>query len=389
MAGSIDVVVVGDNTNALGVLRVLGQHGLRLALVSREAGGIARHSRFASQHLLASGPEFRPEWLLERLALRPCEAVLLLTEELDVMHCLQDPAAWSTAFHTGFYSPDVARRLLDKTAFDALARQAGAPLPRTVIIDPKADLAQLDALRLPVIVKPARRDPAYSLRFAKAYKVEERSRLNQLIAEIHQLAIPLIVQEWIEGGDADIYFNLLFINEAGALCSSFVGQKTLTWPPGVGGTAACVAAPQFHHELTEISCAFLDKISCRGLIGIEYKRDTRDGRFLMVEPTVYRTDYQHEIAALSGCDFLPASVAQCAGQDQKTSSEYLRQCYWADYPATRYSARKQPGLEPAHRGLKRVDAYFRWNDPRPGIWHYTSYISNRTLGRLRRMTARR
>ncbi len=40
---------------------------------------------------------------------------------------------------------------------------------------------------------------------------------------------------------------------------------------------------------------------------MEYKRDSRDGKFYMVEPTVGRTDYQEEIAVLNGIN-LPLVV---------------------------------------------------------------------------------
>jgi predicted ATP-grasp superfamily ATP-dependent carboligase len=37
-----------------------------------------------------------------------------------------------------------------------------------------------------------------------------------------------------------------------------------------------------------------------GFGGVEYKRDARDGRFLIIEPTVGRTDWQEEVATLAG-----------------------------------------------------------------------------------------
>jgi predicted ATP-grasp superfamily ATP-dependent carboligase len=37
-----------------------------------------------------------------------------------------------------------------------------------------------------------------------------------------------------------------------------------------------------------------------GFGGIEYKRDARDGRFLIIEPTVGRTNWQKEVATLAG-----------------------------------------------------------------------------------------
>ncbi len=40
---------------------------------------------------------------------------------------------------------------------------------------------------------------------------------------------------------------------------------------------------------------------------MEYKRDRRDGRFHMIEPTVARTDFQEEVATLNGMNIPLAS----------------------------------------------------------------------------------
>ena len=134
-------------------------------------------------------------------------------------------------------------------------------------------------------------------------------------------------------------------------------------------------APEHHHELTETPVGFLRQVGFRGLLGMEYKRDPRDGRFYMIEPTVYRTDYQHEIANLSGVPFLAAVVARLRGLAVVPQGSYSRVCYWVDNPAARYSAEAGRGgggstLEPVALAALRVDAWFRISDPLPGAMHY-------------------
>jgi D-aspartate ligase len=53
-------------------------------------------------------------------------------------------------------------------------------------------------------------------------------------------------------------------------------------------------------ELERTTREILDQISYLGFGGVEYKRDARDGRFLIIEPTVGRTDWPEEVAALAG-----------------------------------------------------------------------------------------
>jgi D-aspartate ligase len=283
------------------------------------------------------------------------------------------------------FTPDVARQLLDKSGFDLLARQAGAPVPKTVVLDPSGICMELSELRVPVVVKPTARNKFYSARFAKAYKVDQVTELGTLVQKLREAGVPLVVQEWIDGRDEDIYFNFVFIDADGVLCSSFVGQKVLCWPPGVGGTVSCMAAPQHHDELTEITVQFLTKVGFRGMLGMEYKRDSRDGRFYMVEPTVYRTDHQHEIAALSGSDFLLACYSRCAGIPWRTGRPYSREAYWVEMPAARYSASLRRSGPRTELGVPRRDAYFRWSDPVPGLVHYGRGIMSRVIGGWRKL----
>ena len=53
--------------------------------------------------------------------------------------------------------------------------------------------------------------------------------------------------------------------------------------------------------------AFFSAVGFVGICSMEYKRDLRDGKFYMVEPTVCRTDYHEEVAVLNGVN-LPLSL---------------------------------------------------------------------------------
>ena len=318
--------------------------------------------------------KYDPGAIATQLGAQRTKPVLFLTEELDVVDCLAQPAPWMESFTTYFHTPDVASVLMTKSGFDGLARAVGAPVPRTIILHGVERPREIESLEFPIIVKPVARDERYSGRFEKAYLIKNSRELDQLLSALQDLAIPLVLQEWIPGQDSDIYFNFVFLDERSELCNSFVGQKILCWPPQVGGTASCVAAPQFHDELTSITLKFAHDIGFRGLLGMEYKRDERNGRFLMIEPTVYRTDYQHEISALSGADLLFSAYKACSGTRSSVASRYERQRYWVDFPAARYSASMNGSALEQVSGLRRADAYFRLSDPLPGIVYYGGYI---------------
>jgi len=62
----------------------------------------------------------------------------------------------------------------------------------------------------------------------------------------------IIVQEWIEGADSDVYFCLKYRPPGGSQSISFTGRKICQWPIQVGGTASCMPAPEAAAELTAL-----------------------------------------------------------------------------------------------------------------------------------------
>ena len=391
MNRQLDAVVIGSGANALGVLRALGKAGLHTAMVCTRRGDPAAWSRFVRKLVVASREGLAASWVSDALGCEGHRPMLFLTGELDVGMCLREPAEWQRYFTTYFFTPEVAARMLSKAEFHRLAMQAEAPVPRTWIVSNASSVTAIAADAFPVVVKPARRDPRYTAKFARAYRANDAVTLKALVANLLTTGIEeLVVQQWIDGEDGDIYFNFLFLDDAGALRSSFVGRKLLCWPPALGGTAACVAAPERHDELTDLSLAFLQRVAFRGLIGIEYKLEQSSRRFYMIEPTVYRTDHQHEVASLNGCDFLLRAYLACMGEsfapspNAARSACYSARRYWADFPAARYSAAVSGSDLAAGRGMRGMHAWFRWNDPLPGLLHHGAGLRASLQARLRR-----
>jgi len=54
--------------------------------------------------------------------------------------------------------------------------------------------------------------------------------------------------------------------------------------------------------LDRLTEAFFERVSFVGMGSIEFKRDSRTGQFLMIEPTVGRIDGQEEVATLHGAN---------------------------------------------------------------------------------------
>lgn len=226
--------------------------------------------------------------------------VLLLTQEESVRTVSRHREQLSPLYRFSLPADDVVEVLQHKHGFQQLAERFDAPIPKLVHVRAAADLSALDTLRYPVAVKPGERHADYSRQFKKAYRVESAAEAVDLVNRILPVCADVVVQEWIEGPDSNIYFCLQAIDRAGRAVASFTGRKIRSWPPQIGGTASCTVAPEADAELSQLTETFFRQAGVVGLASMEFKRDSNSGEFRMVEPTIGRTDYQEEVATLNG-----------------------------------------------------------------------------------------
>lgn len=370
MAIDTPAVVLGAGLNGLGVARSLARARVPVWLLDSDARRPEMHTRAANSLKVR---DLHGETLIEELVrlgegqfsgLRP---VLLLTQEESVKIVSHSRDRLSDLYRFSLPPRDVVDTLQHKHGFQRLAERLGAPIPALVHVCTLADLPALESLQYPVVVKPGERHTEYSRQFKKAYRIGTAAEAAELIRRILSVMADVVVQEWTEGPDSNIYFCLQYLNKQGQVTASFTGRKIRAWPPQVGGTASCMPAPEAHEELSGLTARFFQNTGVIGMASMEYKRDVRSGGFRMVEPTIGRTDYQEEVATLNGVN-LPYA-AYCAELDRPwpAPEPATRALAWHVRSEDEQSAAAQhqrPGQ--GFDGVDGVrDALWRWGDPAP------------------------
>ncbi|MFL9923602.1 carboxylate--amine ligase [Herbaspirillum lusitanum] len=375
-------IVVGGGLNALGIVRSLGSVGVPLIVVDSNPASPAMRSRYGRKHLVAS---LEGDSLVESLLALTRELstppVLFLTEEKSVNTVSAQRERIMPAFLIRLPQHERLMQLMHKQGFSELAEACRAPVPRTVRIQKQEDLAQLSRLRFPCVFKPSEKSYEYGARFQKAYKVKSAEEVAALFADIAPVLPDMVAQEWIEGEDDEIYFCLQYLDVDGAVVSSFTGRKIRSWPPRIGGTASCTAAWEFQDTLTEMTRAFFAEVGFSGMGSMEYKRDSRDGKFYMVEPTVGRTDYQQEVATLNGVNIPFAAYLHEVDLPAPGVKPRSQAVIWRDPQADKWSFEQGGGkVDRRSAGAPVADAYLRWNDPLPWI----DFMLERVRSRLKK-----
>ncbi len=274
----------------------------------------------------------------------------------------------------------MVQALADKTQFQTLAKREGFRVPRGVAVSSMNDCSQFSQLSAPLVLKPADKTLVLAHIAERAVRVDSIAEAEQVAQRMLRQAPRLIVQEWIDGPETEIFFSLFSCDRNGRLLGLFPGRKLLCAPPMVGTTAVCAAAPEAAAELSAQTRTFVDRVGYRGLGSLEFKRDSRSGEFVIIEPTVGRTDWQEEIATLCGIN-LPLLTYR--------SEIGLPAAALASLPPESAAWRASLGFKPPPGLLqpktKLVDGFLRWLDPQPALYHYAY---DRGLRRLWRRAKR-
>lgn len=372
----VEVVVVGSGLNALGIMRSLG-HDVKSIFVTQEKVA-ARFTKFGTKHLVSSTTDKQIVDELVKLGAQISgRPLLLLSEEKTVAAVSENREKLAEYFQ--FILPTHAQLLglQSKSDFQTMAEESGCLIPKALIMS-KATDDDANSLAFPCVFKPLYQDKAYSQRFKKAYKMHNWEDVKALYAEISPIMPDMILQEWIEGEDSDIYFNLMYIAENGQVVTSFSGRKVRSWPLNVGGTASCTSTKEHHEILHQHTKKFVDSIGYIGLIGMEFKFDVNRNGFYMIEPTVGRTDYQHEIATLSGCNILKAIVDFHVNGNINglvMPSDY-KKVLWFD-EISDANALAHGGVKITEEPTKKFGALFRFSDLGPYMFSLKQKIKSR------------
>jgi D-aspartate ligase len=364
--GAPAAIVLGGGINGLSVVRSLAWAGIRSVAVVDAKHDVAAASRYARRVVVSTfcGEDFVQELLRLRSEM-PHGGFVIFADDRPLLTVSQHRDRLARCFGFQLPSHGLLVDLTSKDRFFRLAERGRFPVPRTLLARNRGDLNDLRDLRPPFCVKPNSRSAAYDGAFKKAYRVETEADARSLCERILDAVGAVIVQEWIEGSNDSIYFCLCYLS--GRASVAFTGRKGRSWPPQIGLTASCWAAPEVAEELEDLTIRFFRSVCLtKGFASMEYKRDQRDGRFRMVEPTVGRTDGQEEISALCGINLCHVAYCDAAGQPRpllQLDPTHVWRDEFRDFRSARILG-ANCFYPPGHR---IHNAYWRWDDPGPAL----------------------
>ncbi|SPP99507.1 conserved hypothetical protein [Candidatus Sulfobium mesophilum] len=329
-------IVIGVDVSALNVVRSLGRRGIDVFTVGADQhdyGAVSRYATFVSCQDLNDGQTLVSTLLaLSRKVGR--RMVLICTSDLHVLHVSRNREALKESFAFVLPEHEVIETLMDKRRFSVLARSSGFPVPVTLFSGSAEELEKIAAQApYPCAVKPLYRTAFWSQLVPPEKKVMRATSPRDLIEKIRTLRAMdqhLIIQEWIPGGDEEVYFCLAYLDRESKALALLTGRKLRQYPPLTGVTS--LAETIRNDDLADLTKDVLSSAGCTGLCSLECKYDAAEGIFKITEPTVGRVDLQEGISAPAGVDIPFIAYQDAAGMSPSVQNNFREGLKWINEP---------------------------------------------------------
>jgi predicted ATP-grasp superfamily ATP-dependent carboligase len=299
-------IVLGNTITALGTLRAcepLKKEGFRLLLVSTSRNdNIAIRSNVPDQKIvLADG---LVSGILKMAGMFADKPVLLFTRDDEVIEISKNRENLSKHYRFLLPEEETVDTLMEKGKFAEFALHQNLNTPKTSFITNETELLKIgEKIRFPIIIKPYLRH---------AVKIENPMELRQLSAKmlpVHYRS--MIAQEFIEGGDDQLFFCFMLFDRNRQLVRSMYARKLRQWPVAYGTTSLAITV--MDDKLVKEVEKFIATVSLEGFCSVEYKYDAAGDRYLIMEPTIGRFNQQVELTVACGVNFPEAVVRLLTG----------------------------------------------------------------------------
>lgn len=387
-------IVVGSGIGALGAIRLLARARIPSYSLHVKPAAEARSRWFRTlpgvTETLASAPLAT---LLERTSLT--RGVLIPCSDALVGEIAELPAALAQRFPSSVSPPAVVTQLTNKAKFAQLLARVGVPRPLTLVLKDALELKQLNGVAFEqLFLKPEDSTSFMSRYGVKGVRVRTLADARTQFERVHADQQPVVVQEYVPGPASNHYLIDGFAAAGGEIRALFARRRLRMHPADFGDSSCMVSVP-----LSEVEAAvaalrqILSAIGYRGIFSAEFKRDSRDGQFKILEVNA-RVWIYVEFAGRCGVDVCSLAYRDALG----LAPEPPR--------APRYGVRLvSPGIDIAaaeqawaNGQLSRVawlrswlgaqQPLFNWRDPRPALYDYRA-LAGRLLSRpLRRLVRR-
>jgi predicted ATP-grasp superfamily ATP-dependent carboligase len=219
---------------------------------------------------------------------------------------------------------DALLAMLDKDRTYAIAREAGVPAPWTATVRTPAEAAAAAGqAQYPCALK-ALYSHVFRRHFGSQTKVlvaRDRAALEAHFESTLALGIDVLVTEIVPGADDQFCSYYTYLDERGEPLFHFTKRKLRQWPTRFG--LICYQVTNWEPAVVDAGVRFAKAAALRGVVNVEFKRDSRDGVYKLIECN-HRFTAANELVRFAGIDIPLLAYNRVAGRPDSPVGSYRR-----------------------------------------------------------------
>ena len=278
------VVLLGGTHGALSVARSFGRNNVPVVLLTDDhpLPKLSRHVRRSFDWPGALSPHAE-QWLLDFAIRHDLQDWLLIPcADAEVKCVAQHLVRLRSVFRIVSCDWRELQKVCDKRLLADTAAAAGIDYPRSYRIRSAHD-AETVEVQFPVVLKPAMRLRRNAFTSRKALRADSREQLTRHYR--HAAALvgqdDVVVQELVPGG-GEQQFSYAALWHGGAPVAEMSARRVRQFPIEFGHTSTFVEVVD--NEAVKLAARkLLSLIGFEGLVEIEFKRDSRDGSYKVLD----------------------------------------------------------------------------------------------------------
>lgn len=320
---TIPSVVVGGGLTALGTTRNLGRAGIP-SLGIFDDRGLPSYSRWCSSETILRSTHDVIDFTSILKVHGITQAVLFPCSDLAVR-------AISKFIHSGIETqcyasiaePDSIDTLVDKILLAEVLLELNLPHPRTVVLNSEHDLPVLSSFgSANMFLKPRNSQQFYQEFQEKAFSLSGQDDFEEKYNLAQNCGHEVFLQEYIPGSSDLHIFIDGFVNKEHAVCATFARRRLRMYPPDYGCSSCMISIPPDEvKQAIETVHALLEHCAFRGIFSAEFKYDTRDSLFKLIEVNT-RPWWFVEFAASCGVNVCEMAYNDALGYPVKRINSY-------------------------------------------------------------------
>jgi len=335
-SNSLVPVILGSGINALGLIRSFAKYKIK-SIVVDHVKSYAFYSKYSYGELLAN-PITNTEKFIDDLVdfgkKLKSKGFLIPTNDEWLLPISRNQKKLEEYYYFPMSENDVIEVCSDKEKLYDFAEKYDIPHPKTFFINNIEETAQI----LTEIIYPCILKPTITVGFAnklktkaRVFRLETEEELLKMIDKIKNADlsnIPYVIQEFIPGDVETLYTITSYSNKSAEIIAYSTGHKMRQNPPDAG---TIVSGKVIHTpELIDYADKLINNIGFYGIANTEFKKDTRDGKFKLIEINPRPGKWNYSVTA-SGINMPYIAYQEALGKKYDKIEPSKKQLIWFDF----------------------------------------------------------